>query len=46
MTTVLPTVVGSAKEEACGAALGKWAGSCVPMAFWSVTRAFAKAAPN
>jgi hypothetical protein len=42
MTTVLPTVVGSATEEACGAALGVWAGSCVPKLLWGVLRKFAK----
>ncbi len=42
MRTVLPTVVGSAKEEACGAALGRWAGSCVPRLFWSVLRKYAQ----
>jgi hypothetical protein len=42
MTTVLPTVVGSATEEACGAALGVWAGSCVPKVLWGVLRKFAK----
>ncbi len=45
MTTVLPTVVGSATEEACGAALGQWAGSCVPRLLWGVLRGFAKVPP-